>query len=288
MLFLHPNFRKGTLLVLLVMATGLAWAAPRTETGIYYRPSDEALPADDYRHEQCQLDLYIPEGESGFATVIWLHGGGLTGGKRYFPDLKGQGLALAAVGYRLSPRAELPAFLEDTAAATAWVLDHIVEYGGDPDKVFIAGHSAGGYLAAMIGMDPRWLAPYGYAPNDLAGIIPVSGQMSTHFRVKKLRGDEGPEFRVVVDEYAPMTYASKDLPPVCLILGDRKIEYRNRVEENDLFATSLRNLGHPQVEFYEMGGLNHGTVLKGAWILIPDFIKRTVKQQEQPSSPKAQ
>jgi len=128
----------------------------------------------------------------------------------------------------------------------------------------------------MVGMDPGWLAPYGYGPNDLAGLIPVSGQMSTHFRVKKLLGDTGPEFRIVVDEYAPFTYASKDLPPICLILGDRKLEYRNRVVENELLAESLKNLGHSHVEFYEMGGLNHNTVVPGAWLLIPDFIKRAL------------
>ncbi|WP_269525280.1 alpha/beta hydrolase [Coraliomargarita parva] len=246
---------------------------------MHYRSSDAELPREDYRYTQCQLDLYLPDAEPGFPTLIYFHGGGLVGGKRHFPDLKNKGIALVAVGYRLSPKADCPAFLEDAAAATAWTLDHIEGFGGDPAKVFISGHSAGGYLSAMVGMDPRWLAPFGHVPNDLAGLIPVSGQVSTHFTVKKLRGDTQSQYRVVVDEYAPLTYASADLPPICLIVGDREIEYKNRVEENDLLATSLRNLGHEQVEFHEMGGLNHGTVLKGAYIIIPDFIKRTVERQ---------
>jgi acetyl esterase/lipase len=275
---------KKTLLLgtlILPMFFSLAKAADPVEVNISYLSDDARATADAYQREQCTLDVYVPEGESGFATVIFLHGGGLTGGKKAFPGLKGQGLGLVAVGYRLSPQADLPAFFEDTAAAVAWTLDNIAAYGGDPDKVFLAGYSAGAYLAAMVGMDPQWLAPYGLSPDDLAGIICVSGQMSTHFLVKKLRGDPGPEFRVVVDEFAPLTYASKDLPPVCLIVGDRKIEYKNRVEENELMAVSLRNLGHPMTEFHELPGLTHGTVSAGAWKIVPGFVRK-VTETEQP------
>ncbi|WP_221773415.1 alpha/beta hydrolase [Ruficoccus amylovorans] len=256
--------------------------ADRVESNIQYRASDLELPADNYQRTICTLDVYVPDGEPGFATIINLHGGGLTEGKKSFPALKGQGIGLVAVGYRLAPQADVPAFLEDAAAAVAWTIENIASYGGDPDKVFLAGYSAGAYLAAMVGMDPQWLAPYGLSPDDLAGIICVSGQMSTHFKVKKLRGDTGPEFRVVVDEYAPLTYASKDLPPVCLIVGDRKIEYKNRVEENELMAVSLRNLGHPLVEFHELPGLNHGTVSGGASKVIPGFVERVLVPEQAP------
>ncbi|MFH1499898.1 MAG: alpha/beta hydrolase [Verrucomicrobiota bacterium] len=249
-------------------------AGYRVERDVFYREADAVLPEGDYRREQCRLSLYLPDDKPGFATVVWLHGGGLTGGRSDFPGLLEKGLGLVAVGYRLSPQAEHPAYIEDTAAAVAWVLDNIAARGGDPTKVFVAGHSAGGYLAAMVGMDARWLAAHGRTPLDLAGIIPVSGQVTTHFTVKKLRGDTGPEYRPVIDEYAPLYHAAKELPPICLILGDRKIEYKNRVEENDLLAVALRNLGHPFVEFHEMGGLNHSTVLGGAWLLIPEFVKR--------------
>ncbi len=256
-----------------------------TEENLSYLEGSAAEKVDDYQRNQCRLDIYHPDNRPGFATVIWFHGGGLTGGKRSFPLLKEKGIALVIPSYRLSPKAELPAFLEDAAAATAWVLRHIAERGGDPKRVFISGHSAGGYLAAMVGMDPRWLAAHGLSPNDLAGIIPVSAQVTTHFTVKQLRGDTGPEFRPIIDEYAPLYHAAKNLPPICLIVGDRKIEYKNRVEENDLLVTSLRNLGHPAVEFHEMGGLDHGMSRYGAWILMPGFIKKTTARNP-PTSPR--
>ncbi len=272
-----------TLLCLSLVLLTVAGRASAETTPAEYR-AELALPyyapaalekGDAYQKEMCVLDLNYPTNSPGFATVIWLHGGGLTGGEREVPKLlQEKGFATAAVGYRLSPKATPDEILRDAAAATAWVLKNIESKGGDPKKVFIAGHSAGGYLAAMVGMDPRWLAALGLSNKQLAGIIPVSGQVTTHFQVKKVRGDTQPELRPIIDEYAPLYYASKDLPPICLILGDRRIEYKNRVEENDLLAVSLRNLGHPFVEFYEMGGLDHGGAINGACLLIPGFLKR--------------
>lgn len=282
---MNPVIRLVVLLVLwlpslpLAAETRPAPATYKTETDLAYYDAKALEKADDYQQSQCRLDFYYPDNRPGFATVIWLHGGGLTGGQRFFPELKGKELGLVAVGYRLSPQAELPAFLEDAAAATAWVLKHVAARGGDPQKVLLAGHSAGGYLAAMVGMDARWLAAHGLSNRELAGLIPVSAQVTTHSLVKKLRGDTRPEYRPIIDEYAPLYHAAKELPPICLILGDRAIEYKNRVEENDLLAVSLRNLGHPFVEFHEMGGLDHGTVQDGSWILIPRFVRKVGEQQ---------
>ncbi len=263
--------------VFCLAACGLSLAAAvREELDVSYLEGAALASADDYRRSQCRLDLRLPE-QSGFSTVIWLHGGGLTSGKRHYPQIDEPGVGVVAVSYRLSPAAEHPAYLEDTAAAVAWVLRHIAERGGDPTKVFLAGHSAGGYLAAMVGMDPRWLAAHGHAPKELAGLILVSAQVTTHFHVKKLRGDTGHELRPIIDEFAPLFHVAKDLPPICCILGDRAIEFKNRVEENALFVTSLRNLGHPFVEFHEMGGLDHLSVVRGAWIVMPAFMERVLR-----------
>ena len=242
-------------------------------SNISYYTEQELLTADDYQRGQCRLDLRYPTNRTHFATVVWFHGGGLTTGKRHFIDLKSPDIAVAAVSYRLSPQGKLPSFLEDAAAAADWALRNIAQYGGDSNKVFLAGHSAGGYLSAMVGMDPKWLAARGSSNVQLAGLIPVSGQMSTHFHVKKLRGDTGPEYRPLIDEYAPLYYCSSNVPPVCLILGDRNIEFKSRVEENAFMAVCLKNCGHKQVEFYEMGGLDHGTVGEGGMVLLRQFIQ---------------
>ncbi len=229
---------------------------------------------DVYQREMSKLDLRVPADAKNFPTLVWFHGGGLTGGERGFPNLDDPKIAVVSASYRLSPKAELPAFLEDAAAATAWTLKNIERFGGDPERVFVGGHSAGGYLALMVGMDAKWLEPHDLSPRDLAGLIPVSAQVTTHFHVKELRGDTGPSLRPLIDEFAPLFHASAELPPVCLVLGDRAIEFKSRVEENQFFAVTLRNLGHPDVEFHELEDRDHNTVSRDAGPLMSAFIHR--------------
>ncbi|MES2437725.1 MAG: alpha/beta hydrolase [Verrucomicrobiota bacterium] len=243
--------------------------------GISYHPAEKQT---DDPEKRCMVDLRLPAEQKGFATLVWFHGGGLTGGGRDFPQFEGKGVALVSAGYRLSPQVPCPVFIEDAAAAVAWTLKNIASYGGDPKKVFIGGHSAGGYLALMVGEDPKWLAPYGISPHSLAGLFPVSAQVTTHFHVKELRKIAGPSLVPVIDDFAPLHFASKDLPPICLITGDRRIEFKCRVEENELFYATLRNLEHPNVEFHEIKDLDHGTVVKGAAPLMPAFIERISKE----------
>lgn len=253
-----------------------AFAATKEIKNLPYHSEAELAAGDDYLRSQCQLDLKYPEDKKGYPVVVWFHGGGLEGGHRHYPKLPAD-IAVIAVGYRLHPKVDVPVFIEDAAAAVAWTVKNIAKYGGDPDKVFVSGHSAGGYLTAMVGMDPKWLAKYGVDHKKLAGLIPVSGQVSTHFNVKRWLGDKGPQFRPLVNEYAPLYYVDKDLPPTCLITGGRAIEWKCRVEENELLAISLKQSGNKMVEFHEMGGLNHGTVGGGSVYITPGFIKRVLE-----------
>jgi len=240
----------------------------------YYNP-EGGNGADP--EKRCFLDLKLPADKKGFPTLVWFHGGGLTGGNRDFPQFQGQGVALVSAGYRLSPQVPCPVFIKDAAAAVAWTLKNIESYGGDPKKVFIGGHSAGGYLALMVGMDPHWLKAFDASPSSLAGLLPVSAQVTTHFHVKELQGNKEPSLVPVIDQYAPLRFASKDLPPICLVTGDRHIEFKSRVEENELFYITLKNLGHPAVEFHELKDLDHNTVTRGAAPLLPAFITQVCK-----------
>jgi acetyl esterase/lipase len=253
----------------LISVSSAREAAPATS--ISYYPAETKL--DDPQH-RCALDMRLPANKQGFATVIWFHGGGLTGGTRDFPMFAGEGVALISAGYRLSPQVPCPVFIEDAAAAVAWTLKNISRYGGDPKKVFVGGHSAGGYLALMVGMDAKWLKPYGLAPNDIAGLLPVSAQVTTHFHIKELQKVPGPSLVPVIDEFAPLHFASKDLPPICLITGDRRIEWPCRVEENELLFATLKKLEHRDVEFHEIKDLNHATIPSGAAGVMPGFVER--------------
>lgn len=229
---------------------------------------------DAYRAERCKLDLYLPpspsEGEKTdvkpFAVIVWFHGGGLSGGGKHIPDgFREKGIGVAAVNYRLSSdRAKSPDYLVDAAAAVAWTLDHIADYGGDPKRVYLSGHSAGGYLSAMLGLAPKWLGLFGKSNLDLAGVFPISGQMTTHFQILNERygRDLAPSNPAEIDEMAPLHFTTKKAPPIHLLVGDPKIEWPGRVEENALLAAMLRlPKDHGVVEYRSFPDTNHGTVL---------------------------
>jgi len=230
-------------------------------TDIAYKSGD-GLTA--YEAQRCKLDLYLPEGEKDFATLLWFHGGGITEGSkadrmtvRIAKWFARHGVAVALANYRLSPGATYPSYLDDAAASFAWLHAHIGARGGDAKRIFVSGHSAGGYLTAMIGVDGRYLGRYGLGPDVIAGLIPVSGQMITHSTVRTERGIE--RTRPVVDEAAPLYHVRADAPPTVCICGGEDLPAR--AEENRLFVAAMKAFGHEKVEYIEVEGRDHGTII---------------------------
>lgn len=226
---------------------------------------------DAYRTERCKLDVYYPEAVKDAPVVVWFHGGGLTGGNRFIPaQLKESGLVVIAVNYRLMPKATNEDCIDDAAAAVAWTLANAQKYNGSPAKVYVSGHSAGGYLADMIGLDKKWLAKYGVDADCLAGLAPFSGQVLTHFNRRAQMGI-GP-LQPVIDELAPLTYVRGDCPPMLIISGDREKELYGRYEEQAYFWRMLKLCGLKEVYLYEMQGYDHGNMPNPAYKILKDFI----------------
>jgi acetyl esterase/lipase len=239
-----------------------------TETNVIYRTGN--LAAD--MQEKCRLDIHYPADATNSPAVIWFHGGGLTGGDRTIPkQLLNQGVIVVSASYRLSPKVQAPAYIEDAAAAAAWTFQNIKKYGGSNQRIFVSGHSAGGYLATMIGLDKRWLAKHDIDANQIAGLIPFSGQAITHFTIRGEHGigDKTP----VIDEFAPLYHVRKDAPPLLILSGDRELELIGRYEENAYFWRMMKLVGHPDVHLHEFGGYGHGNMPEPGYPLLFKFIR---------------
>jgi len=262
--------KKYILFAILVMFTYISYAQTtyKLDKDVSYVSSSET---DSYKLERCKVDVYYPENKDKFSTLIWFHGGGMEMGEKYIPEeIKNKGIAVVSVNYRLSPKVKNPAYTEDAAEAVAWVFNNIGQYGGDVNHIFVSGHSAGGYLTLMLALDTTFLSEYNINANDVAAYLPVSGQTLTHFTIKKERGLSFT--KPVIDEYAPVSYASKKTSPIILITGDRNLEMANRWEENTLLYSLLKNEGNTTVKQYELSGFNHGTVVAPAVCLIANYI----------------
>ncbi len=240
-----------------------------SKNDILYRQGDNLTA---YMQERCKMDIYYPTKKKGFSTIVWFHGGGLQAGNKSIPEtLKRQGLAVVAVNYRLNPKVKCPAYIEDAAAAVAWVFDNIEKYGGDKGKIFVSGHSAGGYLTSMVGLDKSYLGQHGIDANNIAALIPFSGHTITHFTVREEQGIDGKQ--VAVDDYAPIHHIRKDAPPLMLITGDREMEMLGRYEENAYMWRMMKVIGHEKTTLFELDGFNHGEMDKPAYYLLVKYVK---------------
>ncbi len=264
---MSPNRSAGNLFVYMsaLLLAAVARPAFTQDVAVHENiPYKTGRNLTDYERERNLLDLYLPPNAEQFPVIVWFHGGNITAGDKaegahsaIARTLAARGIAVASVNYRLSPRVNFPAYIEDAAASVAWVLEHIEDYDGDADKVFVSGHSAGGYLASMVGLDPQFLGALGHSPQDLAGLIPISGQMVTHGTVRTER--DLPANRPLVDAAAPVFHVSAEAPPFLAIAGSEDLPARP--EENRYFVAAMKAVENPDVAYREFEGRNHGTIV---------------------------
>ena len=139
------------------------------------------IPYADPAHERQVLDVYSPKDAKGLPVVFWIHGGGWQTGDKKDVQLKPQafcdkGFVFVSTNYRLLPAVDMGTIVRDVAKAVRWVHDHGAEYGGDPTRLFVMGHSAGAQLAALICTDDRYLkAEGGMSLSNIKGCVPVDG-----------------------------------------------------------------------------------------------------------------
>ena len=219
----------------------------------------------DYPDKKDRLDVYVPAAAKGAPVIVSIHGGGLRAGDKSQQTFVGQRFASAGnvtvvVNHRLSPGVTHPAHIEDIAAAVAWVKRNIAQYGGDPGKLFVIGHSAGAYLAALLVLDPRYLAAHGLTPRDIRGVVPVSGFFYVDRpgvapdRPKDTWGTEVSVWKAA----SPATYVKADVPPMLLLYADGDDEWRQ--QQQGEFAAALGKAGQRETEVRMIRGRTHNTV----------------------------
>lgn len=177
-----------------------------------------------------RLDVYAPpeispgERSPGRAAVVFIHGGGWTSGAKDIyrflgAALAARGFVTAIPNYTLYPAARFPAFVEDAAEALRWTRDNAGRIGADPARLFVMGHSAGAHIAAMLALDPRWLAGVGLSNGqDLAGMIGLAGIYHFEIETDTMRGIFGAPADKAHTQ--PLAHATREAPPLLLATGD--------------------------------------------------------------------
>lgn len=219
----------------------------------------------------CSLDVYTPVRTGSRPVVVYVHGGGWQTGDKENVDFKPdffnkEGFVFVSVNYRLSPEVKHPTHVQDVADAVAWVIETIDEYGGDPDTIFVMGHSAGGHLVSLLGTDEKYLVNSGFSLAVLKGVISLdNGAFDIPLRVKTERSSlksvttaigNSPE---IWKDASPIYHveAGKGIPPYLLVyIASREnitgVQARNmasQFEEEGLVC-----------EVYRAEGKTHGSL----------------------------
>ncbi|MFC5548648.1 alpha/beta hydrolase [Massilia aerilata] len=250
----------------LLLALTLAACSPLAVVNAV-SPNGAAQLAEGIRYgagERHLLDVYRPKGEAGLAPVIvFFYGGNWVSGDR--KDYAFVGRALAARGYvvvvpdyRLYPKVSYPDFLDDAAQAVAWTERSIGAYGGNPRQVFLMGHSAGAYNAAMLALDGRWLGRQGLRPDSLRGWIGLAGPYD-FLPVQNPTARPVFHFPDTPADSQPVEHVGASAPPALLVAA-KEDKLVNPVRNTGGLAARLRGAGVPVREIY-YDGVGHATLV---------------------------
>ncbi|XOV85486.1 MAG: alpha/beta hydrolase [bacterium] len=247
---------------LLALAGTMAVAAEQLQTVTAL--DVDYLAAADYADAKDKLDIYMPLGATDAPVVVYFHGGGLMFGDKNLAQvvaerLLAEGIGLVSANYRLSPGVMHPAHVQDAAAATAWVYNNIAEFGGDPRNIYVGGHSAGAYLAALLALDPRHLQQQGMALSDIRGAIPISPflyvEETARDRSKSIWGEVPLDW--LAASVTPHITAGK--PPMLLIYADGDDPWRRA--QNEKLAQELTMSGNKAVRAVEVFNRDHTSLI---------------------------
>ena len=205
-----------------------------------------------------RLDVYSPRHAQNRPVVIFWYGGSWVKGKK--SDYRFVGTTLAEHGivavlpdYRLYPQVSFPAFDEDGARAVAWVEQHVQEFGGDPHRIVVMGHSAGGHTAAFLAFNHEFLRKFGADPNSIVGLVGLSGTYVLVPETPTERATFPPPYTEA--DWQPIRFVDAHSPPTLLLHGadDKEVLPQEAIELRDAM---LRDHVRVELDLYPHRG--HG------------------------------
>ncbi|HEX4480122.1 MAG TPA: alpha/beta hydrolase [Rudaea sp.] len=208
------------------------------------------------------LDVYAPASAAGAPVVVFIYGGSWESGKRRWYGYVGKTLASNGIvtmipDYRKYPDVQFPVFVDDAANAVRWARDHATEFGGDPSRLYVMGHSAGGQIAALLACDPRYLDAAGMRTSDLSGMIGLAGAYDFLPFVEEEPQIFGADETSVHDSQ-PINFVNASEPALLLLQGedDDEVEPSNAKS----MAAKARAAGS-SVELKLYPGVGHASII---------------------------
>ncbi len=215
-------------------AENRAYSVKTVKDVVYYDGPDQ----HKVKHK---LDLYLPDGAKDFPVLFFVHGGAWVHGDKNFLGVYArlgrayaqQGVGVVVTNYRLSPAVKHPEHIKDVARAFAWTHRNIRKHGGNPERLFVCGHSAGGHLVSLLSTDETYLKAVGLTTRAIRGAIPISGVYSIPERfLAHVFGGEG-------KKASPLTHVKAGLPPFLILYADRDLSGCDKVP-SEAFCKALK------------------------------------------------
>ncbi len=268
---------------LLLMLVGLpqAFSAEQEKFEVTVK-TDIAYGTDKERNI---LDVYIPKGVKKAPVVFFVHGGAwVFGNKSVFSGpgkmLAEQGIVAVSTNYRLSPKVKHPEHIKDIAKAFAWTVDHVAEYGGDPGKICLTGHSAGGHLVALLATDESYLKAEEKSFADIRGVAPISGVFTIDARAKFFKDIFG-EDEEVCRGGSPIHNIGKKHPQFLILHADK--DMAGLSAQAEAFHAAMKKEKNA-TEILQLKDRTHLTILTSAKdpadpvaVALRDFVRKQTK-----------
>ena len=228
-------------------------------TGRYDRSTDLAYGPESRQ----QLDVYAPKDAQDRPVVVFFYGGSWTAGSRGLYRFVGaalaeRGMVTVVPDYRLYPQVKFPSFLDDGALAVAWVQKHAQEFGGDPHRIVLMGHSAGGHEAAFLAYDSRLLQKAGAHPEWIVGLVGLSGPYALEPNSQVLNTIFASPYTEA--EWQPVRFVTPQAPPTLLVHGtaDDVVSIKHAEKLRDALQAN-----HVRVESQFYPGKGHADTVAG-------------------------